>query len=278
MSTPTLLTLAHRAIRDEKLFARGDRIVVGCSGGPDSTALLHALALLRKRVGHQLVAVAIDHGLRAEAPSELAKAREVADAMGVPFVAIALSVGAGANLQDRARRARHRALQRAAAQHGAVAVATGHTADDRAETLLMRLLRGSGPRGLAVLPAMAPATTKGGVPLVRPLWRARRADVLAHLARHRIGFATDPSNLDARFLRVRVRHDLLPLLAELSPGVVEHLCALADMLGRGEPDPWASLGRAQRLAIQRALDLGRAEIRLRLSGGREMWLRIGRGR
>jgi tRNA(Ile)-lysidine synthase len=107
--------------------------------------------------------------------------------------------------------------------------------------------------------------------LIRPLLRARRADVLAHLDRHRLAFAQDPSNADPRYTRVRVRRELVPLLEDLSPGVVDHLCSLADMLA-SEADPLASLGlgRAQRQAIERAQRLGRKGVELRLRGGRSV--------
>ena len=270
---PTLHTLVHRAIVDERLFARGDRVLVATSGGPDSTALLHALALLRKRIGHELVAVGIDHGLRPEACAELDLVHGVADKLEVPFDIVTVSLKAGSNLQARARAARHDALQRAAAEHSTCVIATGHTADDRAETVLLRLLRGAGREGLAVLPARAPSPTGSGVDVVRPLWRARRSDVMAHLVRHRIPYAEDPSNRDSRFLRARVRHELLPLMEELSPGIVTHLCTLADLLAQDEPDPWSGLGRAQRLALRRALEDG-ADIELRLRGGRELRLQF----
>ena len=273
---PSLLRLVERLARDEGLFARGDIVLCACSGGPDSTALLHALALLRKRFGHEVVAHGVDHGLRPEAASELALARQVAEAAGVPFAITQLHVEPGGNLQARARSARLEALAIAAIVAGASAIATGHTADDRAETLLMRLLRGSGPHGLAVLPPTAPlpvplpAGHADPAPmLIRPLLRARRADVLAHLTRHRLPFAHDPSNADPRFARVRVRRELVPLLEDLSPRVVDHLCSLADMM-LSEADPLAALGlgRAQRQAIERAQRLGRKGIELRLRGGR----------
>jgi tRNA(Ile)-lysidine synthase len=108
---------------------------------------------------------------------------------------------------------------------GADRIATGHHADDRAETLLIRLLRGTGPVGLAVLPP------RDG-DRIRPFYRARRADVDAHVSRHHIPHAIDPSNRDPRFLRARVRHELLPVLERLSPRVVEHLCSLADRASR----------------------------------------------
>ncbi|WP_438005584.1 tRNA lysidine(34) synthetase TilS [Sorangium sp. So ce321] len=291
---PSLIRLAERLIRDERLFARGDVVLCACSGGPDSSALLHVLALLRRRIGHEVVAHGVDHGLRAAAAAELSLARDLAERLGVPFSTTRVDVAPGANLQARARAARFAALAAASAAHGARAIATGHTADDRAETLLLRLLRGAGPRGLAVLPPRAPLSrdlagealgAAAEVELIRPLLQARRADVLAHLDRHRLVFAEDPSNADPRFTRVRVRRELLPLLEDLSPAIVEHLCALSDMLvaGRERPsdgdpavlngdDPLSiSLGRAQRFAIERARKLGRP-LRVRVRGGGEIAL------
>ncbi len=275
---PSLRTLVERAARDDGLFARGEIVLCACSGGADSTALLHVLAMLRKRLGHEVVAHGVDHGLRPEAAGELALAQQVAEAAGVPFSITRLHVEPGGNLQARARAARLEALGIAAIHAGASAIATGHTADDRAETLLMRLLRGSGPRGLAVLPPTAPLPValpddlgERAPVLIRPLLRARRADVLAHVMRHRLQFAHDPSNLDPRFTRVRVRRELVPLLEDLSPRVVDHLCSLADMMLL-EADPLAvlGLGRAQRQAIERAQRLGRKGVELRLRGGRRV--------
>lgn len=269
---PSLLRLVERLVRDEQLFSRGDVVLCACSGGPDSTALLHVLALLRERLGHTVVAHGVDHGLRAAAAAELAQAAAVADALGVPFGVTRVQVAAGGNLQARARAARYAALAAAAEAAGAKAVATGHTADDRAETWLLRLLRGAGPRGLAVMPPRAALPGHGGgIALVRPLLGARRRDVLGHLGRHGVAFATDPSNEDPRFLRVRVRREVLPLLEGLSPGIVEHLSALADMLAlpAGE-EALAGLGRAQRMAVERARRMGRRSVKIRLPGGREV--------
>ena len=276
---PSLRRIAERTIRDERLFTRGDVVLVALSGGPDSTALLHVLALLRRSIGHTLVAHGVDHGLRAAAAEELALAGAQAEKLGVSFEVTRVDVSPGGNLQARARDARHRALQDAASRHGARVIATGHTADDRAETVLLRLLRGSGPRGLSVLSPRAPspvmpseAARAAAVDLVRPLIRARRADVLAHLARHGLGYAADPSNADPRFTRVRVRREVLPLLQEISPKIVEHLCALADMIGELglEDDPLRGLGRAQRSMIERANRLGQRIVKIRLRGGREV--------
>ncbi len=255
----------RRAVREDALFAATDTVLCATSGGPDSTALLHVLARLRGSLGHRVVACAIDHGLRSEAGAEIAQVESLARELEVPMEIVALRVEPGGNLQARARSARWEALIEVAGRLGAATIATGHTADDRAETVLLRLLRGAGPRGLAVLPP------RDGV-RVRPLLRARRRDVLEHLRRHGLAFAEDPSNRDPRFARVRVRLEVLPLLETLAPRVVESLCHLADALGplRDADDPWASLGRAQRGAIDRAIRLGQTTARVRIAGAREL--------
>ena len=149
----------------------------------------------------------------------------------------------------------------------------GHTADDRAETVLLRILRGTGPRGLAAMPASAPPVV-GDVPLVRPLVEARRRDVMAHLRRHGVPWAMDPSNFDSRFMRVRVRREVLPLLEDLSEGVVDHLCALADQAGEAvttvEGDPLEALSRAQRDALKRAISQRKGGSTVRVSGGKDL--------
>jgi tRNA(Ile)-lysidine synthase len=260
---PTLITLARRTIRDEALFARGDRVLVAVSGGPDSMALLHVLATLRRSVGHELVAHGVDHGLRVGAALELDRAEALATALGVPFARTKVAVSGGGNLQARARTARYTALRQAARDQGVAVIATAHHAEDRAETVLIRLLRGAGPRGLAVL-----APREGD--RVRPLIRAHRRDVLAHLARHGIAFADDPSNADPRFLRSRLRFEVLPLLQSLSPGIVSHLCALADQLGSdraAEAPHMHTLPRAAREAIVKMSRTHSKKARVSLPGG-----------
>lgn len=263
---PTLLTLARRTLVTSCALPRPARVLAAVSGGPDSMALLHVLALLRKRVGFELVAHGVDHGLRAGAGAELELAASVAASLEVPFSRSAVGLPPGGNLQARARAARYRALRRAAAETGASVIATAHHADDRAETVLLRLLRGSPPPALAVLPA------RDG-DRIRPFVCARRRDVLAHLERHRIPWAADPSNADPRFMRVRVRNELLPLLEALSPRIVDHLTALADELGRParllegpDGDPLV-LGRAQQNLLDSLIARRSRTGRVRLRGG-----------
>ncbi len=270
---PTLLRLAERALQDHDLVRPGERVLVACSGGPDSTALLHVLARLAPRLRFEVVAHGVDHGLRAAAADELTVAAKLAADLGVSFSTGRVVVGSGPNLQARARSARLASLVAAAGAAGAAVIATGHTADDRAETVLLRLLRGAGPRGLAALPPRAPAPGGVAISLARPLIRARRADVLAHLTRHRLPFAEDPSNKDPRFARARIRHELVPQLESMAPRVVEHLGDLADMLAdlvAGADPALAELGKGQRKTVERARKLGQRGVTLRVAGGRDV--------
>jgi tRNA(Ile)-lysidine synthase len=209
----------------------------------------------------------VDHGLRAEAAIELDGAERLAASLGVPFRRTRVSVRPGGNLQARAREARRAALEAARTSDGAAVIATAHHADDRAETVLIRLLHGAGPGALAVLPA------RDGI-LVRPFVRARKTDVVEHLARHHVPHANDPSNRDPRFLRVRVRLELIPLLEELSPGIVNHLTSLADALAGGQASSawrpgYGGLRRAHLEALERALRLGKGA-RIRLPGNLDL--------
>jgi tRNA(Ile)-lysidine synthase len=145
------------------------------------------------------------------------------------------------------------------ARSGASLVATGHHADDRAETVLMRLLRGAAPSALAVLAPCAP-------PFVRPFVRARRTAIAAHVSRHAIPHAQDPSNHDPRFLRARVRNEVVPLLERLNPGVVPHLCALADAIPSSET-PAYLLPRATHEALRELARDRSPRTRIALPGG-----------
>jgi tRNA(Ile)-lysidine synthase len=264
---PTLITTVRRTLREECGPLTGGCVLAAVSGGGDSQAMLSVLARLAPELGFRLLAHGVDHGLRAAAAAELDLAEALANQLGVPFARTQLKLARGGNLQARAREARYAALRDVAAPHAAL-IATAHHADDRAETVLLRLLRGAGPRGLAVL---APRAQD----VIRPLVRAGKRDVRLHLERHCLAFAEDPSNQDAAFLRARVRHEALPLLEQLSPQIVRHLNALADALNgsnlpdfaglEGEPE----LNRAQIAQVLRAGRLGRS-VAIRVAGGREL--------
>jgi len=260
---PTLLRIVERTIREEGLVKRGARVVVGVSGGPDSMALAHALWILRERLGFEPMAVGVNHGLRAEAGAELDVAEQFLGGLGMGFERVQVQVGHGGNLMARARDARYGVLREAKERLGAETIAIGHHADDRAETVVIRLLQGAGPGGLAVLPA-------GTGDVIRPMIRAARADVMLHLERHSVPYSQDPSNRDTRHLRAAVRAEVMPVLQRLSPQVVKHLCALAEDLGAltgGEANRGPVLKRSQWKALAQAAN-GRSTVRVALTGGR----------
>jgi tRNA(Ile)-lysidine synthase len=271
-SPPTLTTLVRRALLGECGVVRGDSLLVAVSGGADSTALLHALFLASLKLELRLVACGVNHNLRPEAQAELELVAQLAAKLDVPFELVQVKVSPGGNLQARAREQRYAALRELKTRLGLRWLATAHHADDRAETVLMRVLRGAPPEGLYVLPPRS-------ADLIRPMLSARRSDVLAHLARHQLTWAEDPSNGDERFLRVRIRREVLPLLTELSPNIVAHLNTLADELG-GEPLPSVTdeagnevrLGQAQRQALRQALRDRSARARVLIKGTRTLRL------
>ncbi|HSS11311.1 MAG TPA: tRNA lysidine(34) synthetase TilS [Acidimicrobiales bacterium] len=171
----------------------GTAVTCGLSGGADSLALV----VLSVAAGLQVTAVYVDHGLRPESAAEAEQLKEVAARLGVGFEVRQVAVPPGPNLEARARRARYGALP--------AGVLTGHTADDQAETVLLNLLRGAGLDGLAGMRTQT-----------RPLLALRRAETRALCRKMRLTPIQDPTNDDLAFTRNRIRHQLLPYLAEMS--------------------------------------------------------------
>ena len=225
---PPLVAAVDRALRLARVPARGETLVVGLSGGADSVALTAALASLRRRRGFEVVAAHLDHGLRAGSGEDAAFCHELCASLGLTLR------GGSARVRERARREkggveaaarreRYSFLRRVSEDEAASAIAVAHTRDDQAETLLLRLLRGSGSSGLA---AMRP---RSGA-LLRPLLAVSRRDVLAYLAERGLAWRDDPSNLDLGYARNRVRHELLPYLEQrFNPRVREALARAADL-------------------------------------------------
>jgi tRNA(Ile)-lysidine synthase len=199
-------------------------LVLAVSGGPDSTALLLLTARWRKRRngGPRLLAVTVDHGLRPESRKEAAAVHRLARGLDVRHRTVCWRGPKPATgLQQKARAARYRMLAAAARSAKAGCILTAHTLDDQAETVMLRLLRGSGPSGLAGMARTAPlapefqdagAKRATRLKLVRPLLDLPKARLIATLRAANVDFAEDASNVDPRFMRVRVRQ-LMPLLA-----------------------------------------------------------------
>jgi tRNA(Ile)-lysidine synthase len=183
---------------------------------------LLVLTELAGELGLSLHAASVDHGLRPGAADDVALVGEQARRLGIAFHALRVHVEPGASRQGAARRARYAALQACAARVGAARIAVGHTQDDQAETVLLRMLRGAGSAGLS---GIDPLRADG---VARPLIDCGRAEVQAFALASGLPIAVDPSNEDAAYARVRVRRDLLPRLQSEDPRVVAHLSALAD--------------------------------------------------
>lgn len=218
-------------------------LVLAVSGGPDSTALLVLAARWRSahKRGPKLLAVTVDHGLRAEAAAEAKQVARLARKLGVPHRTLRWKgEKPKSGLQEKARWARYHLLAEAAAKFGASHLLTAHTLDDQAETVLMRLLRGSGPSGLA---GMARETKLDALGLVRPFLDIPKARLIATLHAAGVPFADDPSNADPRFTRVRLRA-LLPALA--GEGLdAPRLALLARRLRRAEAALASAVDRAK---------------------------------
>jgi len=205
-------------------------IVLAVSGGPDSIALMWLAARWRRTLarGPRLIAVTVDHGLRAEAAREAREVKRLARALDLPHRTMRWT-GAKprTGLPAAARSARYRLLAQAARSSGATHILTAHTRDDQAETLLMRLFRGSGIAGLA---AMAPLTEREGLWLARPFLNVSKSQLVATLKSAKIGFAEDPTNRDTHFTRPRIRA-VMPVLAA-EGGDARNLARLASRLAR----------------------------------------------
>jgi len=191
----------------DALLAPGERVGVAVSGGPDSLALL----LLADAARPGLVAAAsVDHGLRAGSRAETEAVARLCERLGIRHDILTVEWPAlpASALQEHARHARYAALGAWASSNGLAAIATGHHADDQAETLVMRLVRGAGVRGLAAMRASAPLPGSGQVRVLRPLLGWRRAELEAAVASAGVEAVDDPSNHDEQHERVRVRRKL----------------------------------------------------------------------
>lgn len=216
--------------RDNGLFAPGDRLVLGVSGGSDSMALLHLLARLTPHLEISFVVAHADHGLRPlEAEYEESLVRRAAAALGVECLVSHLEVAIhakarGASVEEVARELRYEFFDDVAASHGAAKVVVAHTADDQAEEILLRLIRGAGRQGLSGMRLLREGR------IVRPFLATEKSRILLYLKEREIPFAEDSSNADRRYLRNKIRLDLLPFLAQFNPNIKQTLRQTAAIL------------------------------------------------
>ncbi len=232
------LSAVEAAIHHYHMLDEGDTVLVGVSGGPDSVALLHSLVTLGPKWSLRLVIAHLNHQLRgAIADQEAAFVGRLAASLGIPCEIGSKNVAEyGAehrlSLQEAARVVRYAFYDEVAAKYSASKIALGHHADDNAESILMHLLRGTGPLGLTGIPPVRHGR------IIRPLIGLIRKDILAFLELGGFEYMRDHSNIDTKYLRNRIRHELLPHLKErYNPNTVSALNRLASIL-RDEEDFW----------------------------------------
>lgn len=226
-----MIDTVRSTIAAHKMFRRGDRVLVGVSGGPDSLSLLSVLTALRKELKLTLRAAYVDHALRpAAAKKEAALVKRLGKEWGVPVTLVSRKVRPerGESPESAARRVRYAALASVAKKQGCRSIALGHTQDDQAETVLLWILRGVGFTGLAGIP---PVRREGKLRIVRPLLQVSRREVEQFLKGQGIRPLLDRSNLSRRYTRNRIRHGLIPQLErEYNPQLRRHLAVLAELV------------------------------------------------
>lgn len=244
-----ILTKFRRSVVRHGLIRPGDSVLVACSGGPDSTVLLRLLLELRAETPFEISVAHFNHQLRPAAAADAAFVRAAAAALGLPCIVGSRDVRAFAragklNLEEAARSLRYEFLRDTAARIGATKIATGHTLDDQAETVLIRLLRGSGPQGLSGIHPIVDGM------IVRPLLDIRRKEIEAYVRTRRLAVRRDATNSDPGYVRNRIRLKLVPYLEE-------HFdVTLARTLGRTAEilrDEDEFLEKAARLACNRLI-------------------------
>jgi tRNA(Ile)-lysidine synthase len=230
-----------------RLIEPGDKVLVAFSGGQDSMALLELLLELRRDVPIGIVVAHFNHKLRPGAGDDEAFAKAAARKRRLPVVTGSRNVRLYArrrrtNLEEAARELRYGFLKKAARRVGATKIATGHTLTDQAETVLMRIVRGTGVQGLGGI------TPGPDGMIIRPLLEVERAETEAFLLQRGIPFRTDETNLDRRILRNRIRLETLPAFARVDPSVARHLGRLAalardeeELLGKVTATAWQEL-------------------------------------
>ncbi|HUH13795.1 MAG TPA: tRNA lysidine(34) synthetase TilS [Longimicrobiales bacterium] len=232
-ATHIALLTVERFAAEERLFRRARKVMVAVSGGADSLALLVILGHVRERLGFEIVVAHFDHQLRADSGEDMAFVREVSARLGYECVTGEGDVGGvaaerRAGIEAVAREMRYQFLGFVAGKEGADRIATGHTADDQAETVLHRILRGSGVRGIRGMLPLAPVPGAEAQQLIRPLLCLGRAETETTCAEAGLVPRIDASNADAAHTRNRLRHEVLPYLRASHPGVRDSLLGLAE--------------------------------------------------
>jgi tRNA(Ile)-lysidine synthase len=238
-SQPFILAV-EKTIRRYRMLTPGDTVLVGVSGGSDSVALLHVLAAIAEKWSIRLVASYLNHNLRLEAKQEADFVGDLSAQLSIPCEVGSENVAHYRSLhrismQQAAREVRYRFYGEVAAKHAAQKIALGHHLEDNAESVLIHFLRGAGPLGLSGIPPVRDGR------FIRPLIDMTRHEIRSFLDQNRIAYLTDASNRNFKYLRNRIRHDLIPALkAKYNPNIVRQLRHLSAIL-REEEDFWETI-------------------------------------
>lgn len=221
----------EQTVSRHDMLEKGGVVLAAISGGPDSVALLDSLHALAPFHRMGLVAAHLNHGLRGEESDKDEQwVRDFCKNLEVPLETGRLGPPPETNIEAWARDERYRFLVEAAGRVGASRIAVGHHADDVAETVLINLLRGAGPAGLSGIAPVRPAKAGVDAPLIiRPLIHSSRESIMAYLERQGLEYREDSSNQDPKFLRNRVRAELIPLAESISPGAKDALVRAAEV-------------------------------------------------
>lgn len=231
MKATDLLSRVESTVQKYRMLVPGERLLVACSGGADSVTLFHLLRELAPRLEIRLSLVHFDHGLRPGSEKDLEFVRETARHFHVPFYGAKRksqprSFDKHLSPEEAAREARYYFFEQTAKKARIHKMALAHHRDDQAETVLMRMVQGTGLRGLQ---GIRPVIQRKGLTLIRPLFETSRLQIRGFLKRRSIAFREDPTNRSEKFLRNRIRRRLLPLLErEFNPQIRESLCRLAE--------------------------------------------------
>ena len=224
-----ILKKVKQTIEKYNMITKQDHVLIGLSGGPDSVFLLQILSMLKPEYRLNISAAYIDHGLRpGDVPGEIEFCKNLCNSFDINFYTQSIDVKSYAqkqrmNIQEAARILRYGALDQISININAHKIAVAHNADDQAETVIMRLLRGAGPAGLSGIP---PVRKK----IIRPIIDIEREEIEKFLSEKNIPFIIDPSNASLKYLRNRIRHNLMPVIKSLSPQATKIISKTADIL------------------------------------------------
>ena len=228
-----LIERVLKTVRNYNMLSAGDSVLAAVSGGPDSVFLLHALSSLRRKLNINKLAVCnLDHGLRGGDSREDSKfVKKMAGSLGLDFFHKAVNLRAMTSkrlsTEELAREVRYKFFKETAEKVDAMVIATGHTLDDQAETVLMRILKGSSLKGMA---GISPVREEGALRFIRPLIELEKTEISEYLSENNIAYRTDRTNLEPIYFRNVVRGQIIPFLEKYNPRLKRSLFSLSEHL------------------------------------------------